>query len=91
MLQGCHVRMLQEVVASSYCRVREVSLCAGNTTFMDRKLVSLLCSFLVAVVFKGVNTLSSRKQKLDVNRGWREETGRIPYKIQMCLISGKTK
>lgn len=68
----------KEVVASSYCSVGEVSLCAGNTTFTDRKLVSLLSGFLVAIVLKWVNTLSSRKLKLDVNKGWREEAGRIP-------------
>lgn len=48
MLQGCQ-DAAKDIVASSYCRVGEVSLCAGNTTFMDRKLVSLVCGFLVAV------------------------------------------
>lgn len=81
----------EEVVASSFCKVGGVSLYAGSTTFMVRKWFFLLCCFLVAVAFKGVNTLSSRKLKLNVNRDWRKEARRIPYKIPMHLISGKTK
>lgn len=76
-------------VASPPHGVGEVSLCAGNTAFMDRKLLSLLRGFLI--FFKGVSMLSYRKLKLDVNRGWRKEAGRILYKIQICMISGKTK
>lgn len=81
----------KEVVASSSCEVGGVSLCAGGTTFMVRNLFSLLCGFLAAAAFKGVNTLSSRKLKLNVSRDWRKEAGRIPYKIPMHLISRKTK
>lgn len=81
----------KEVFESSSCRVGGVSLYAGGTAFLVRRLFSLLCGFLVAVAFKEVNTLSSRKLKRNVNRDWRKEAGRIPYKIPMPLVSGKTK
>lgn len=57
---------------------------------MVRKLFSLLCGFLVAVAFKGANTLSSRKLKLNVNRGLEEGIRENPLQ-DFNLISGKTE
>ncbi|KAI1238882.1 hypothetical protein IHE44_0011973, partial [Lamprotornis superbus] len=79
-----HYRTLQK-------RVGGVSLYAGGTAFLVRRRFSLLCGFLVAVAFKEVNTLSSRKLKLNANRNWRKEAGRIPYKIPMPLPQTSTE
>lgn len=43
-------------VASPPHGVGEVSLCAGNTAFMDRKLLSLLRGFLI--FFKGASLVT---------------------------------
>lgn len=45
---------------------------------MVRKLFSLLCGFLVAVAFKGVNTFSLLELKLNVNRDGKKEAGENP-------------
>lgn len=79
----------KEVFESSSCKLGGVSLYAGGTTFLVRKLFSLLCGFYVGVAFKGVNTLGLRELKLNMNRDWRKEAGRIPYKISMPFILGK--
>lgn len=80
----------KEVVASSFCKVVEFPSVQGVQLLWFRKLFSLLCGILVAVAFKGANTLSSRKLKLNVNRGLEEGIRENPLQ-DFNLISGKTE